>query len=274
MLIGESGDTQAVCLRPLGYARPIHVRRYVSMPDLLERRIKISMARAHLNGFLKFGGRTSVIDRDDVATLQVRCEELDPIKRRLVKLHVLIGWSLNENKFIAIDVNKFLPAAADQAHRHRVQQFVGKMDTHEGLQRIAPFNPVAKRFQSLRLSLLQNRKWLDYSVAQGCEEFGRAFLHRFENVARELAIMRALLDNHEVVGFAESKPDFGELSAQQLPEQRADTHVGEIIAFPSNRAASRGIVPVLGMVERLLHEPGERLRTAIANLHADEPNQG
>ena len=167
--------------------------------------------------------------------------------------------ALNENKFVAIDdLTNFSTAAADQAHRHRVQQFVGKMDAHEGLQRIAPFNPVAKWFQSLRLSLLQNWKWLDYSVAQSFEEFRRALLQRFENVARELPIMRALLDNHEVVDFAESLPDFRELRAQQVPKQRADTHVGEIIAFPSNRAATRGIVSVLGMVERLVHEPGER----------------
>jgi seryl-tRNA(Sec) selenium transferase len=144
MLIGETADTQAVCVRALGDARPIHVHCDVRMPDLLEWRIKISMSRADLDVSLKFGVRTSVIDRDYVTTLQLRCHELDPAKRRLIKLHVVIDQSLNENKFIAIDANKFLPAVADQAHGHRVQQFVRKMDAHEWLQRTAPFNLIAK----------------------------------------------------------------------------------------------------------------------------------
>src|SRR6476661_6358257 len=143
------------------------------------------------------------------------------------------------------------------------------MDAHEGLQRIAPFNSVAKWFQTLRLSLLQNWKWLDYSVTQSFEESRRSLLQRFEYVARELPIMRALLDNREVVDFAEPLPDFRELRPQQLPKQRADTHVSEIIALASNRAATRGIVSVLRMVEGLAHKPGERLRTTRADVLAD-----
>src|SRR6266478_4998169 len=132
MLIGESRDTQAVCLRALGYARPIHVRRYVSMPDLLERRIKISMARAHLNGSLKFGSRTPVIDRDDVATLQVRCDIVDPVERGLVErpfIHrqpgrlrqgygarggsrSLAKRALDQHKLIAFQIDKLFHAAA------------------------------------------------------------------------------------------------------------------------------------------------------------------
>src|SRR5438094_782716 len=84
-------------------------------------------------------------------------------------------------------------------------------------------------------------------------EIRRTLLQRFENVARELPIMRSLLDNHEMVRSAELFPDLAQLRSQQLPKQRADAYVGEIIAFPSNRAAARGIVSVLGMVERLLH---------------------
>src|SRR6478672_12340797 len=85
MLIGESGHAQAVSLRAPGNARPIHVHRDVRMPDLLKWRTKVSMPRSNLNGFLKFGGRTPVIDRDDVATLQVRCDIVDPVERGLVE---------------------------------------------------------------------------------------------------------------------------------------------------------------------------------------------
>ena len=69
--------------------------------------------------------------------------------------------------------------------------------------------------------------------------------------------MATATKRYEVVDFADSLPDFSKLRAQQLPEQRANTHIGEIITLPSNRAATRRIVSVLGMVERLVHKPGE-----------------
>src|SRR6266540_6743941 len=112
MLIGAADDAQAVGLRALGDARPIHVHRDVRMADMLEWRIENSMSRADLNVSLKFGIRTPIIDRDNIPALQVRCEVVDPVKRRLIRLHVVIDRSLNENKVIAIDANKFLPAAA------------------------------------------------------------------------------------------------------------------------------------------------------------------
>src|SRR5437667_6960773 len=131
------------------------------------------------------------------------------------------------------------------------------MDPREWFKRIAPFNLVSKWFQCLRLALSQNRKGLDYSVAQSFEEFPRARLGRLENVARELPVVCALLNNDKIVDFTELLPDLSELCQYQLPKDRADADVGEIIAFAANRAASRGIVSVLGMVKRLFHEPGE-----------------
>src|SRR5258708_32059594 len=131
------------------------------------------------------------------------------------------------------------------------------MDTGERFQRIAPFNLVPKWFQYLRLTLAQNRKWLDYSIAQTFEEFRRACPGRLENVARELTIMRALLNNDEIVDLTQLLPDLSELCQHQLPEKRADADVSEIIAFPANRAAARRIVSVLGMVKPLFHEPRE-----------------
>ena len=43
-------------------------------------------------------------------------------------------------------------------------------------------------------------------------------------------MVRALLDNDEVVDLAEPFPHFRELSGQQLSEKRANAHVCEIIA--------------------------------------------
>src|SRR5881392_3731960 len=85
MLIGKSGYPQAICLRALGNARPIHVHRDVRMPDLLEWRIKTSMLRAYLNPFMKFAARTSVIDGDYIPALQVRCDIVDPVERGLIE---------------------------------------------------------------------------------------------------------------------------------------------------------------------------------------------
>src|ERR1044071_2161158 len=111
MLIGESGDTQPVCLRALNNARPIHLHRDVRVPNLLERRVKISMSRADLNVPQKFSARISVIDRDHISTLHVRCDIVDPVKRCLVKnpfiprqpggSRSLMKGALNENKYIA-----------------------------------------------------------------------------------------------------------------------------------------------------------------------------
>ena len=59
------------------------------------------------------------------------------------------------------------------------------MNADEWFKRIAPFNLVPKWFQHLRLPLSQNRKWLDYSIAQSFEEFRRALLRGLENVAAQ-----------------------------------------------------------------------------------------
>src|SRR6266436_2291355 len=99
------------------------------------------------------------------------------------------------------------------------------MDSSERFKRIAPFNLVPKWFQYLRLALSHNRKWLDYPVAQTFEEFRGAFSGRLENVARELTIVRALLNNDEVFDLTELRPDLSKLCQHQLPEKRADADV-------------------------------------------------
>src|SRR5512142_1969296 len=113
------------------------------MSDLLERGTKISMLRAHLNVSMTFAPDVSVVDRDCISALQVRCNAVDPIKRSLIEVRLVAYRALNENKFVRIEPNQSLTAATDQTHRHSVQQLIGKMDTHECFQRIAPFDFVA-----------------------------------------------------------------------------------------------------------------------------------
>ena len=86
-------------------------------------------------------------------------------------------------------------------------------------------------------------------------------------------MMRALLDNDEVVGLAEPLPYFRELRSEQLPEKRADAHVCEVITVPPNRAPAGGIISVLGMIQSLFHEPGKRSRAALLNFRADNVDQ-
>src|SRR5438874_9202941 len=147
------------------------------------------------------------------------------------------------------------------------------MDAHKRLQRLLPLNLVVKCLERLTLPLLQTRKRLHYLITQSCEERWRAFLHEFENVARELPVVCALFDDGETVEVVELFPHFEKLRGQQVSEHRPDTYVGEVIACSANRAAARGVISVLRMIERLLHKPGKRLRALCTNRVADRFNE-
>ena len=147
------------------------------------------------------------------------------------------------------------------------------MDTHKRLQRFLPLNLVVKRFERLTLPLLQIRKGFHNLITQSCEERWRAFLHEFQNVARKLPVMCALFDDREMVDFVKLFPNLEELRGQQVTEHRTDTYVGEVIACSANRAAARGVISVLRMIERLLHKPGKRLRALCTNRVADRFNE-
>ena len=107
-------------------------------------------------------------------------------------------------------------------------------------------------------------------VVQRREEVGKAPLRRFENVACELAMVGALLDDEKIVDLAESFPDLGELRGDQFSKDRSDADVGKVIAASSDGGAVAGIIAVFRMIQHLLHEPGERLGTAPLDRIADE----
>ena len=123
------------------------------------------------------------------------------------------------------------------------------------------------------LSHLQDRKRFDDPVAKGRKKIRPAFARGLKHVTRKLAIVRALLDEDEVVDLTESFPDFRELSGQQLTEDRTDAHICEIISAATDRAPARRIVSVLGMIKRLLHEPGEGLRAPRFDFGANKFDQ-
>ena len=123
------------------------------------------------------------------------------------------------------------------------------------------------------MSILQNGKRFDDPIAQGFEECGLEFADRSEHIAREVAVMRALFGDDEIVDLAEPLPDLHELRGQQLPEERADTYAREIIAATANRGSAGRIITVFRVIKRLLHEPGKRDLTMIADLVANQSNE-
>src|ERR1043166_2445300 len=123
------------------------------MSDLLEWRIQPSMFGAELNVSLELLVQKPVVDRNHVATLQVRRDLVDAPKHSFIE-DCFINRPLDEDKYVAVEAHQFLRSFTDQAHRHRVQEFVGKMHACKWLQRFPPLNSVAKGFERLTLSLL------------------------------------------------------------------------------------------------------------------------
>ena len=173
-----------------------------------------------LNGSPKILVRAAVIDRNHVAALQIRCDFVHPVERGLIK-NRLINRPLNEYKVVAVETYQFLRSITDQAYRHCVQQFVGKMDASEWFRRVWPLNLVAKRLKPSALLLFQNRKWLEYSVVQRVEEFRQAVLHELENIQRELPVVRPLLDNDEIIHLTEALPDFARTAKPAIAQRAA-----------------------------------------------------
>src|SRR2546426_11709315 len=104
-------------------------------------------------------------------------------------------------------------------HRHRIEQLVREMNADkrfDPVERFSPLHTIAELPQRFGLSILQFRKRLDDLVAQHREEFGKSTLERFENIPCEFAMMRALLDDDEVIDLTEAIPDLGELLGEQL----------------------------------------------------------
>ena len=164
----------------------------------------------------------------------------------------------------------------EQMHRHRIEQFVGKVDAAKWLHLVEGRHPLrlaGKLAQHALLALPQDRKRLDDPIAQDRKKLRPRRAQRFQDIAREFAVMRALFDNHEIVRPIERFPDFRELPGKQFAEQRPHAHARKIIAPPPDRAPARAVVAMLRMIERLLHEPGEGNRAFPANLVANEEDE-
>jgi|SRR6516162_801437 len=165
------------------------------------------MSSANLNGSLKRLVQKTVIDRNQITMLQVRCDSVDALECSLIE-HRLIARPLDEHEFVAVETYKFLCSITDQAHRHSVQQFVGKIDAREWFRRLSPLDLIVKRLEHPTLLRFQNWKWLEYPVAQRVEEFRETLLQELQDIPRELTVVRPPLDNDEIIHLAEALPDF------------------------------------------------------------------
>src|SRR6266571_3306094 len=105
------------------------------------------------------------------------------------------------------------------------------------VERFSPLHAICELFQRLQLSILQNGKRFDDPIAQGFEKCRLEVADRSEHIAGEVAVLRALFGDDEIVDLAEPLPDLHELRGQQLPEERADTYAREVIAAAADRSA-------------------------------------
>ena len=92
-----------------------------------------------------------------------------------------------------------------------------------------------------------------------------------ENIGRELAPVRALLDDEKFGRVAKPHPHFGKLPGEESSEERADAHIGEIIAVASDVRASGSVIAVQRMVERQSHgEPVDLSRVELDDPQSKE----
>src|ERR1043166_7278422 len=86
-------------------------------------------------------------------------------------------------------------------------------------------------------------------------------------------MMRALLDDREIIRSSHDFPHLRELRREHSPEKRSDADVGEISAAPPDLALTRAVVTKSRMIKRLLHEPVEAHRPIAPDRLANEGDE-
>ncbi len=140
-------------------------------------------------------------------------------------------------------------------------------------ERFHPFRACGKGQQHPLLPLPQQSERLHNPITHRRKQVRVLFAQRLQHIAREFTMVCALLDDHEIIRPAERFPNLGKLTGDQFPKQRPHAHAREIIAPPPDRAASRAVITMLGMIKRLLHEPRKGHRPARPDPIADFANQ-
>ena len=149
----------------------------------------------------------------------------------------------------------------DQVNRQRIEQLIGKMNAGKRRQLVDRFEPgnfATEVAQIFLLSLPPNQKRLQYHVGGRSETFSGRLAQRAQHICCKNAIVRPLLHDGEVVRPSQLLPYLDKLRGQQFSEQRPNTDIGKKIAMPPDAHAPTGIITMLRMIKRQLHEAGER----------------
>lgn len=107
-------------------------------------------------------------------------------------------------------------------------------------------------------------------IAEGGIEGGVFVARGGEDVVGEVAVVGALFDDGEIGGPLQAFPHFRELEREEAAEEWADADAGEVVASAAKGGAAGGVVAVLGMIEGLLHKPGERNGAACLDGGVEE----
>jgi peroxiredoxin len=167
-------------------------------------------------------------------------------------------------------------------NREGIDEFVGEEDT-DGLTRGqigCAMNPddlggQADPIESLVLTRALRWKFFENDVVEGSEKIGRLISHPSKDVAGELGIFGALLNDGKDGWLFQEFPHLQELPSEEAAEERTDADAGKEVTFPtgSRRGRLAAVVPVLGMVEREIHKTAERHRTVPSDFFADERSE-
>src|SRR5439155_8685427 len=120
----------------------------------------------------------------------------------------------------------------------------------------------------------RGRTGVDEMKTNSGVEIGICRASRIEDVARQLAVRRARLDEIETPVALEALPHFLELSREHGAERGPDVDAGEEIAVAAGAPRGARIVAVLGMIERDRHELGHREWTAFPDSLDEEVADG
>ena len=157
-------------------------------------------------------------------------------------------------------------------HGKRIDELVGEM--HRRLcanlgEFPGPLHFAAEFFQPRTLTACDTFKRLDDPVAHRAEAFGRHLTQSAKRVRRKIPAVHALFNDREFVRRTEPAPHFCKLPREQSTEQRTHAHIRKKIAATPDALAARGVVAVLRVIERQLHETPERHRPPRRNLRPD-----
>jgi hypothetical protein len=122
------------------------------------------------------------------------------------------------------------------------------------------------------LEELVGRDGLDDGVAEGSEEFRGFGAAPGEDVAGELGVLGALLDDPEGRGHFQFLPHLEKLAGEKTAEERADADAGEEVALAAGAGllARAAVVAEFGMIEGEIHEALEGNGARRRDFGADE----